>query len=129
MNPEKEKVGLEVHKTKKITEKVTVDMVSAERTIREMLANKIAGTFCGLWFLVAEQLRIGTWDLLKGWTGNNQLDMRGLVCRLLMKPPSALMVACGHGKRYVGRDLKSLVGYLIFPRTSKYTCFWINTLL
>lgn len=76
MNPEKEKVVLEVHKTKKITEKVTVDMVSAERTIREMLANKIAGTFCGLWFLVAEHLRIGTWDLLKGWTGNNQLDMR-----------------------------------------------------
>lgn len=34
-----------------------------------MLAEKISGTHVGLWLLVPEHLRLGTWDLLKGWSG------------------------------------------------------------
>lgn len=34
-----------------------------------MLADKVCGTTAGLWFLAAEHLRLGTWDLLCGWTG------------------------------------------------------------
>ena len=34
-----------------------------------MLADKISGTHVGLWFLVPEHLRLGTWDLLRAWTG------------------------------------------------------------
>jgi len=36
--------------------------------VRQMLADKVCGTSVGLWFLVAEHLRLGTWDLLCGWT-------------------------------------------------------------
>jgi len=33
------------------------------------LADKISGDLAGVWLLVAEHLRLGTWDLLCGWTG------------------------------------------------------------
>jgi hypothetical protein len=33
-----------------------------------MLADKVSGDLAGVWLLVAEHLRLGTWDLLCGWT-------------------------------------------------------------
>lgn len=33
-----------------------------------MLAEKVSGNLAGVWLLVAEHLRLGTWDLLCGWT-------------------------------------------------------------
>jgi Transposase DDE domain len=44
------------------------DPISLERGVRQMLADKIIGDLVGLWLLVAEHLRLGTWDLLCGWT-------------------------------------------------------------
>ena len=34
-----------------------------------MLADKVSGHLVGVWLLVAEHLRLGTWDLLRSWTG------------------------------------------------------------
>ena len=36
-----------------------------------MLADRVSGNLAGIWLLVAEHLRLGTWDLLCGWTGKN----------------------------------------------------------
>ena len=33
-----------------------------------MLADKVSGDLAGVWLLLAEHLRLGTWDLLCGWT-------------------------------------------------------------
>jgi hypothetical protein len=40
-----------------------------ERGVRQLLADKVSGAHLGLWLLVPEHLRLGTWDLLCGWTG------------------------------------------------------------
>ena len=45
------------------------DPASIERGVRQLLANKVSGNLAGIWLLVAEHLRLGTWDLLCGWTG------------------------------------------------------------
>lgn len=45
------------------------DPLSIERGVRQRLADKISDTMVGLWLLVPEHLRLGTWDLLRGWTG------------------------------------------------------------
>src|SRR5204863_36960 len=45
------------------------DPKSLERSVRQRLADKLRGTLVGLWLLVAEHLRLGTWDLLCGWSG------------------------------------------------------------
>lgn len=39
-----------------------------ERGVRQRLADKICDNMAGLWLLVPEHLRLGTWDLLRGWT-------------------------------------------------------------
>lgn len=37
--------------------------------MRQLLADKVSGTLVGVWLLVPEHLRLGTWDLLQGWSG------------------------------------------------------------
>jgi hypothetical protein len=39
-----------------------------------MLCQKISGTSVGLWLLIPEYLRLGVWDLLKGWTRKGDMD-------------------------------------------------------
>jgi hypothetical protein len=45
------------------------DPKSLERDARQLLANKVSGTLTGLWLLIPEHLRLGTWDLLCTWSG------------------------------------------------------------
>jgi Transposase DDE domain len=44
------------------------DPASLERGVRQLLADKVSSTVLGLWLLVPEHLRLGTWDLLVGWS-------------------------------------------------------------
>ena len=46
--------------------------------MRQRLADKISDNMVGLWLLVPEHLRLGTWDLLRAWTGQpaERLDPR-----------------------------------------------------
>ena len=43
------------------------DPQSIERGVRQLLADKISSSLVGLWLLVPEHMRLGTWDLLCGW--------------------------------------------------------------
>ena len=47
------------------------DPRSLERQVRQLLADKISGNQVGIWLLVPEPLRLGTWDLLLRWTGRS----------------------------------------------------------
>ena len=47
------------------------DSLHLERAVRQLLANKVSGNLVGLWLLIPEHLRLGTWDLLCGWTGQS----------------------------------------------------------
>jgi len=60
---------LEVNRTKHRTVERASDPRSIEREARQRLADKVSGNFVGLWLLIPEHLRLGTWDLLRGWTG------------------------------------------------------------
>ena len=57
--------------TKNRTRRESGDPASIERGVRQLLAEKVSGHLVGLWLLVAEHLRLGTWDLLCGWTGRS----------------------------------------------------------
>lgn len=39
--------------------------------MRQLLADKVSGNLVGLWLLIPEHLRLGTWDLLCGWSGQS----------------------------------------------------------
>lgn len=54
------------------------DPRSLERNVRQLFANKISGTMVGLWLLVPEHLRLGTWDLVCRYSGetSDRVDPR-----------------------------------------------------
>lgn len=53
-----------------------------EREVRQLLADKVSGNLLGLWLLLPEHLRLGTWDLLRLWSG--QPDEAALAPRLAL---------------------------------------------
>jgi len=58
--------------------------MSNERDFRQMLSQKVSASTAGLWLLVPEYLRLGAWNILKGWTGKQDTDL---------EPRMALQVA------------------------------------
>src|SRR4030043_47087 len=61
-------VKVEAHRTKEKVRLELSDPHEIERGVRQLLANKISGTLVGIWLLIPEYLRLGTWDLLKSWS-------------------------------------------------------------
>lgn len=59
---------IQTQRTRKCTRAEPCDPESLERGVRQLLADKVCGNLVGLWLLVPEHLRLGTWDLLCGWT-------------------------------------------------------------
>ena len=62
-------VKIETHRTKEKVRLELSDPQEIERGVRQLLANKVSGTMVGIWLLVPEYLRLGTWDFLKSWSG------------------------------------------------------------
>ncbi len=58
------------------------DPRSVERQVRQILSDKVSGNLLGLWLLVPEHLRLGTWDLLRTWSGDCNHD--ALAARLAL---------------------------------------------
>jgi len=68
-HPASTPVEIETHRTKEKIRLERCDAQSIERGVRQLLADKISGNMVGIWLLLAEHLRLGTWDLLKAWSG------------------------------------------------------------
>ena len=71
-----------------------------------MLADKVSGNLLGLWLLVAEHLRLGTWNLLCGWTRQSGETVSP---RLALQMVHEAAV-CTTGMR-ANRTLQSRVGF------------------
>jgi hypothetical protein len=59
---------VETYRTYRLVRPEAGDPLSLERGVRQLLADKISGNLVGLWLLIPEHLRLGTWDLLLSWT-------------------------------------------------------------
>ena len=67
--PHEDQAPLQARSTRKHNKAQPCDPRSLERAVRQRLADKVCGNLAGVWLLAAEHLRLGTWDLLCGWTG------------------------------------------------------------
>ncbi len=70
--------------------------------MRQLLADKISGNLVGIWLLVPEHLRLGTWDLLRTWTGDDPVQNLNSRLALHLIHEAAL---CRPSLRY-GRSLR-----------------------
>ncbi len=82
-----------------------------EREFREMLVQKISGTSVGAWLLVPEYLRLGTWDILKGWAEKADYDLEPRIAMQLVNE-SALCINRIRKKNALGHQGFQLVNGL-----------------
>ena len=90
-------------------------MQSNERNFRENLSNKVSCTLVGLWFLAAEHLRLGSWDLIKGYTGSQDYDIAPRIAMQIVNE-SALCKNRVRKKNYIthqGFELVNGLGFLV----------------
>lgn len=74
-DPANEKTDITAQVTKRRKVKVKMSPRDNEREFRQMLSQKISGTSVGMWLLVPELLRLGAWDIIKGWTQKDDIDL------------------------------------------------------
>jgi len=114
LNPQDEPAELlSTHITKRKTKVVKITPQSNERNLREMLSKRISGTLIGLWFLISEHLRLGSWDLLKSWTGGNDNEIAPRI-GMQMVHESALCVNGIRPRNYLCHQGFELVNGLSF---------------
>lgn len=75
LNPNKKAKEVQIHQTKRRTKTQKATPLSIERDVREILARKLSSSYLGLWLLIPEHLRLGSWDLIKRWTGEYDNDI------------------------------------------------------
>ena len=97
LNPTAKPQEIEVHQSKRKRQRIKVTEKSLERQVREYLSRKVSGVYMGLWLLVPEHLRIGSWDLLKMWSHSQDSDVNPRLA-LQMVNEAAL---CVNGQRPV----------------------------
>ena len=71
-HPQNPKQTIETHRTKEKFRQEIADPISIERNVRQLLCDKVSGNLVGTWLLIPEHLKLGTWDLLCGWTGKTR---------------------------------------------------------
>ena len=69
LNPANPPQFVQTQRTRKKQRSVPADPKSLERQVRQALADKISGNQIGIWLLLPEHVRLGTWDLMRSWSG------------------------------------------------------------
>jgi len=113
LNPSKKPQEVEIHQTKRKRQSIKVTQKSLERQVREYLSKKVSGIYLGLWLLVPEHLRIGSWDLLKMWSRSQDNDVNPRLA-LQMVNESALCVSGERPVRSVSHQGFELLNGLPF---------------
>ena len=125
LNPEKKLKEVEAHQTKRETKKQTVTPKSIERDFREILARKVSSTYLGLWLLIPEHLRLGSWDLIKAWTCETDTDINPRLA-MQMVHESALCVNGVRRLRSLCHQGFDILNGLPFIATDKSIHYLLN---
>jgi hypothetical protein len=69
LNPQNPPPPLPTQGAAKAVRAQPADALSVQRGVRQLLADKVCGLLLGVWLLLPEHLRLGTWDLLGATLG------------------------------------------------------------
>src|SRR6266851_4004292 len=88
---------VQTQRTRKKQRSLPADPKSLERQVRQALADKISGNQVGVWLLLPEHLRLGTWDLMRSWSGGPPERVEPRLAMHLVK--EAAMCLCSYRQR------------------------------
>jgi hypothetical protein len=115
LNPEKEEREIEVHQNKRKIKTYKISIQSNERFVREQLSKRISGIYTGLYLLIPEHLRLGSWDLLKGWTGKNDRDIEPRLALQMVNEASLCVNGIRHRRSLCHQGFEILNGLFCLP--------------
>jgi hypothetical protein len=118
LNPQKKLKEVEAHQTKREIKRQIATPLSIERDVREILSRKVSGSYLGLWLLIPEHLRLGSWDLIKSWTGEYDTDINPRLAMQVVHE-AALCVNGVRGLRSLCHQGFDLLNGLPFIATDK----------
>ena len=96
-----------------------------EREFRQILSQKVSGTLVGMWLLIPEYLRLGVWDILKGWTKSTNMDFDPRIA-LQMVNESAICVNRIRKKNSLGHQGFQLANGMSRLITDEQAHFLLN---
>jgi hypothetical protein len=97
LNPASPPQFVSTQRTRKKQRSTPADPKSLERQVRQMLADKISGNQIGIWLLLPEHLRLGTWDLLCSWSAQGAQRVEPRLALHLVN--EAAMCLCSYRQR------------------------------
>ena len=80
-----------------------------------MLADKIIGNQVGIWLLVPEHLRLGTWDLLQHWTGLPTPRVEPRLALHLVNEAAMCLCSYRHGRTLTQKGFEVANGLPFVP--------------
>lgn len=87
--------------------------VGNERGFREMLSRKVSSGTVGLWFLAAEHMRLGSWDLIKGYTGGGDNDFNPRIAMQLVNEAALCRNRIRRGNQITNQGFELLNGMCV----------------
>lgn len=109
---------VETRRTARRVKVEAADDRTVEREVRQLLANKISGNLAGIWLLAAEHLRLGTWDLLCGWSGQSRQSVYPRIAMHLVNEAALCTKAMRSGRSLSQRGFEVANGLPWVPTDS-----------
>ncbi len=88
-------------RTKDIVRAEPANALSIERGVRQLLPEKVSGTMVGVWLLAPEHLRLGTWDLLCGWSEQPGSGVQSRLAMQLVHEAALCLARFSHRSSFV----------------------------
>ena len=107
---------IKVRATRKREKAVPSDPRSIEHGVRQFLADKATGNLAGIWLLIPELLRLGVWDLVCGWTGQNPKNVKPRLALQLIHEAALCRTGLRH-RRTLNQRIFELANGLPFLAT------------
>jgi len=98
LNPAQPPQFLQVQRSRDKQRLAAADPPSLERQVRQLLADKVSGNQVGIWLLLPEHLRLGTWDLLLRWSGQPAPRVEPRLALHLVNESALCLCSYRHGR-------------------------------
>jgi hypothetical protein len=115
LNPANPPQFVQSQRTRRQQRRERADPKSLEQQVRQLLADKVSGNQIGIWLLVPEHLRLGTWDLLLRWTDQPTPQLEPRLALHVVNEAALCLCSYRHGRSLAQKGFEAANGLPFVP--------------
>ena len=115
LNPSNPPQFVQSQRTRRQQRRERADPKSLEQQVRQLLADKVSGNQIGIWLLVPEHLRLGTWDLLLRWTDQPTPQLEPRLALHVVNEAALCLCSYRHGRSLAQKGFEAANGLPFVP--------------